>query len=128
MPRDRKYTSRAHMLGYLNAGAHSKGVTHVKRTLLNPIPHDGILEYLSRPARRKITKTLCQKLVDNNEQLFEYQSLVRKRGRPDYRGMSLLAARWGISRKTVSKWINQEMQGSNENVQACKGTDSSRTA
>lgn len=79
------------------------------------ITDEGIIEYLSRPARAKIVNQLCSAL------LTEYRSTVENngrkgRGRPPVSGVCLLASILGVSRKSVRRWVAGEMQSSNVNA------------
>jgi len=75
----------------------------------------GIIEYLSRPARRKIVQALCKALVEEDETGITGVR-HKRRGRPPTSGSTLLAARLDISRQSITRWLNNEMQSSNSNA------------
>ena len=95
---------------------HNTGISHPRKRKKMKVPDDGILEYLSRPARSNIVKTLCQELIKKREERYEGGLETRTRGRPYTTGANLLADMMGVSRKTIDRWINKELQGSNTNV------------
>jgi hypothetical protein len=89
----------------------------------SPCPHNQIdhtsnnnlIEFLSRPARKRIVECLCEALVEEGRQ--SDMGLGRKRrGRPHCSGATILASRLCISRKSVSRWLAGEMQSSNTNA------------
>jgi hypothetical protein len=76
---------------------------------------EGLTEYLSRPARRQIVQALCRALVMEDE-IGNMGMRHRKRGRPPTSGSTLLAARLDVSRQSIIRWLNNEMQSSNSNA------------
>ena len=78
------------------------------------IRDEGIIEFLSRPARAKIVNHLCQTLI--SEYSRSIQQNERRRGRPPHSGVVFLSSTLGVSRKTVRRWVSGEMQSSNVNA------------
>ena len=74
---------------------------------------EGIIEYLSRPARGKLVFELCRSLIDIDK---ENQTRKRERGRPPVSGVTILASLLGVSRKSVGRWLAGDMQSSNVNA------------
>lgn len=79
------------------------------------VTDEGIIEYLSRPARAKIVNELCSALLTDHH-LFVEKNGRKGRGRPHTSGVCLLASLLGVSRKSVRRWIAGEMQSSNVNA------------
>ena len=84
----------------------------------HPQSKDPLIEYLSRPTRMLIVQHLCEALVNEwNENVDMGAAGLNHGGRPPSTGAVLLASRLGVSRKSVDRWLNGEMQSSNRNAE-----------
>ena len=76
-----------------------------------------LIEYLSRPARMLIVQHLCEALVKEWYENVDTGVGLNHGGRPPSTGAVLLASRLGVSRKSVDRWLNGEMQSCNRNAE-----------
>ena len=75
-----------------------------------------IVEFFSRPARKKIAEKLCYVLQEEQRKNNDMGVGPKKRGRPPVTGGSILASLLGVSRKSVGRWLAGDMQSSNVNA------------
>ena len=83
----------------------------------HPQSKDPLIEYLSRPTRMLIVQHLCEALVNEWNENVDMGVGLNHGGRPPSTGAALLASRLGVSRKSVDRWLNGEMQSSNSNAE-----------
>ena len=83
----------------------------------HPQSKDSLIEFLSRPARMSIVQHLCEALVNEWNENVDMGVRINHGGRPPSTGAVLLASRLGVSRKSVDRWLNGEMQSSNRNAE-----------
>ena len=79
-------------------------------------PGDGLIEFLSRPARKRIVESLCGALLRELREEGNTGVGRKRRGRPFSSGSTLLASRLGLSRQSVNRWLSNVMQSSNTNA------------
>ena len=82
----------------------------------NPPPIVGLVEFLSRQTRKKIVESICEALLKEMREIGNTGMKHKKRGPPFSSGATLLASRLGLSRQSVNRWLNNEMQSSNSNA------------
>ena len=76
-----------------------------------------LVEYLSRPARKKIVQNLCGVFLEQQTMLRNQGARPNSPGRPPRSGVILCSSMIGVSRKAVGRWLNGEMQSSNMNAE-----------
>ncbi len=76
-----------------------------------------LVEYLSRPARKKIVQCLCGVFLEQQTALRNPGARPNSPGRPPRSGVTIVASMVGVSRKAVGRWFNGEMQSSNVNAE-----------
>ena len=86
----------------------------VKKT--QPPTNISIVEFFSRPARKKIAEDLCRVLLKKHLMDRDMGVGHNSRGRPPMSGGTLLSTLMGVSRKSVGRWLGGEMQSCNVNA------------